>query len=119
MLIRQTEDCRIQGPASHSATLGAKQCQNLATLVAELMSDWSVELHYDVLGKPIIIILPDDLDDPAGATLVVREDEAVIHLEEFCEDTYRKLGEHRVWADVLRAIRIRLIWEMPIPRQFH
>lgn len=119
MLTRQIEDRRSEAPASGSATLRAKQCQHLAAVVAELRPDWSVELHHDVLGKPMIVVMPDDLDDPVGSTLVVRSAGEVFHFEELCGDTYRKLGEHWRWPDVLRAVRTRLLWEMPFPPMLH
>jgi hypothetical protein len=119
MLTRQIEDHGSRAPTNGSATLRAQQCQHLAAVVAELRPDWSVELHYDVLGKPLIVVLPDDLDDPVDSTLIVRSDDDVFHLEELCEDTYRTLGEHGLWPDVLRAVRTRLIWEMPFPPTLH
>ena len=84
-----------------------------------LTPDWSVELHYCAVGEPLIVILPDDLDDPAGSSIIVRRDEEIFHLEELCGDTYRKLGEHRRWPDVLRAVRARLIWDLPFPPARH
>jgi hypothetical protein len=119
MLIRQLEDDRSQAPASGSATLAAEQCQHLAAVVAELRPDWSVELHHDMHRRPLIVILPDDLDNGVDPTVVVRRDAAVFHLEELCGDTYRKLGEHWLWVDVLRAVRTRLIWAMPFPPTLH
>jgi len=84
-------------------------------VVAELAPDWLVELQYDVLGQAIIVILPENLDGAIGPTLFVRVDEPAFHLEERSRDAYRKLGEYRAWDEVLRAVRIRLIWEMPFP----
>jgi hypothetical protein len=119
MLIRQVEDRWSHGSANGPATLGAKQCQHLAVVVAEVRPDWSVELHHDVLGRPFIVILSDDLDDPVDFTLVVRRDDAPFRLEELCGDTYRKLGDCGLWVDVLRAVRTRLSREMPFPPTLH
>ena len=119
MLIRQLEDDRSQAPSRGSATLRAQQCQHVAAVVAELRPDWSVELHDNPHGKTLIVILPDDLDNDVDPTIVVRGDDAVFHVEELCGDTYRKLGEHWLWVDVLRAVRSRLIWEMPFPPTLH
>jgi hypothetical protein len=84
-------------------------------VVAELALDWLVELHHDVLGNPTIAILPEILDDAIGPTLFVCREGSTFHLEEIRWGGYRKLDEHHAWADVLRAVRIRLIWEMPLP----
>ncbi len=119
MLNRQIEDHEIHSAANTSATLRAKQCEQLSAVIAELTPDWSAELHYCALGEPLIVILPDDLDDPAGTSIIVRRDDAMFHLEELYGDTYRKLGEHRRWPDVLRAVRARLIWDMPFPATLH
>jgi hypothetical protein len=119
MLIRQLEDDRSQALTSGSATLLEQQCQHVAAVVAELRPDWSVELHHNPHGKTLIVILPDDLDSAADPTIVVRGDDAVFHVEELCGDTYRKLGEHWRWGDVLRAVRGRLIWETPFPPTLH
>jgi len=83
------------------------------------MPNWSVELHRDVFGKLIIVILPADLDDAIGPTLVVYEDGTAFHLEELHWDAARKLGDYRTWDDVLRGVRIRLLWEMPYSMTRH
>jgi hypothetical protein len=119
MLSRQIEDDRSQAPVSGAATLRAQQCQHLAAVVAELRPDWSVELHDNPHGKSLIVILPEDLDSEVDPTLVVRKDDAVFHLEELCGDSYRKLGEHTLWLDVVRAVRTRLAWEMAFPSTLH
>jgi hypothetical protein len=115
MTVRRDEDS-VNTASSRAAALGPMQCQHLAAVVAELRPEWSVELHHDVLGKPVIVILPDDLNDPIDPTLSVHRDDAAFHLEELSGDTYRKLGKHRGWDDVLRAVRIRLIWDTQLPR---
>jgi hypothetical protein len=119
MLMRQLEDDRSQAPSRGSATLRVQQCQHVAAVVAELRPDWSVELHHNPHGKTLIVILPDDLDSALNPTIVVRGDDAIFHVEELRGDTYRKLGEHWRWGDVLRAVRSRLIWEMPFPPTLH
>jgi hypothetical protein len=118
MTIRRNADT-ANTATSRAASLGPTQCQHLAAVVAELRPEWSVELHHDVLGKPVIVILPDDLNDPIDPTLSVHRDDAAFHLEELSGDTYRKLGKHRGWDDVLRAVRIRLIWDTQLPTQVH
>jgi hypothetical protein len=93
--------------------------QHLAGALADLAPNWSVELQYDVLGETTIVVLADDGGDDICPTLIVYADESAFHLEELCGDDYRKLGAYLGWADVLRAVRIRLIWEMPIPATRH
>ena len=119
MLIRQTEDRLSLSSTSSPERLGPGQRQHLATAVAGLGSMWSVELHYDVHGKASIVVLPEDLDDVIGPTLIVHADQSSFHLEELCGDAYRTLGKHHVWEDVLRAVRIRLIWEMAFSMTLH
>jgi hypothetical protein len=119
MLIRQIENRRSQPPTSHPTPLEPRQCEHLAAVVAELGPNWSVELHDDIPGKETIVILPDDPDEAIGPTLIIHADESAFHLEELDGDAFRKLGEHLVWADVLRAVRIRLVWEMPFPTTRH
>src|SRR5208337_3883056 len=113
MLITQIQNRRSQPPTSRPKPLEPGQCEHLAAVVAELGPNWSVELHDDIPGKATIVILPADLDAAIGPTLIIHADESAFHLEELDRDAYRKLGEHPVWADVLRAVRIRLMWEMP------
>jgi hypothetical protein len=106
-------------PASRVVALGPRQCQHLAAVVAELGVTWSVELHDDAPGDATIIILSDDLDDPFDLTLFVHGVGSSFHLDELCGDTFRRLGEHRVWADVLRAVRIRLLGMIPVSPTLH
>jgi len=115
MLIGQMEDRRSKPPTSGPEPLGPRQCRHIAAVVAELVPDWSVELHHDVLGNANIVILPKDFDDAIGPTLFVHREGATFLLEEVRWGGYRKLDEYLAWADVLRAVRVRLIWEMPFP----
>ena len=101
------------------AALGPRQCEHLAAVVAELGVTWSVELHDDAPGDATIIILPEDIDDPLDLTLFVHSVGPTFHLDELCGDTFRRLGAHRAWADVLRAVRIRLLGLMPVPPTLH
>jgi len=63
--------------------------------------------------------MPDDLDDAVFPTLMVRSAGSAFHLEELFGDTYCELGEYQMWSDVLRAIRIRLIWAGPPQTTLH
>lgn len=119
MLIRQTNDRSSPLPANNPEPLGRAQCQRLAAVVASLGPTWSVGLHHDARGKATIVVLPEDLDDAIGPTLIIRATRSGFHLEEMCEDACRSLGEHSAWADVLRTVRIRLIWEMTISTLLH
>jgi len=119
MLIRQVEDRRSQPPTSCREPLGPGQCEHLAAVVAAVGANWSVELHDDVPGQATIVILPEDRDAAIGPTLIVHADASAFHLEELDGGAYRKLGDHLAWPDVLRAVRIRLAWEMPCPTARH
>jgi len=119
MLVRHVEDRLSRHSTPADEPLGQKQCSHLAATLAELVPDWSVELHHDVLRKPMIVILPENLDDAIGPTLVVYGDETAFHLEELRWDACRKLGDYRVWADVLRAVWVRLFWETPFAPTLH
>src|SRR5277367_6071379 len=120
MLIGQTEDHRAQPPASGPEPLGPRplgpeECRQLGAVVAELAPDWSVALRDVVLGIATIVIMPENIDDVRGLTLFVHRGRSAFHLEELRWSTYRKLDDYPCWADVLRAVRIRLVWEMPFP----
>lgn len=119
MLVKPIEYRPSRHPAHALGPLGLEQCNDLAVLIAGLMPDWSVELHYDVQCKPMIVILPVDLDDATGPTLVVYGDETGFHLEELLWDTCRKLGDYQLWTDVANAVRIRLVWQMPLATTLH
>jgi hypothetical protein len=115
MLIVQIADHRTKPPASSPEPLGPEECRQLGAVVAELAPDWSVELRHDVLGNATIVILPENLDDVRGPTLFVHREGSVFQLEEMRWSTYRKLDDYPAWADVLRAVRIRVVWETPFP----
>lgn len=108
-----------RSPASRPAALGPRQCEHLAALVAELGATWSVELHDDTPGDATIIILPEDDDGSLDPTLFVHSVGPAFHLDELCGDTFRRLGEHRAWAEILRAVRIRLLGMMPVSPTLH
>ena len=119
MLVRQVEDCLSQHPTPALEPLGPEQCDHLTSVIAELVPDWTVELHLDMLCKPMIVILPENLDDAIGPTLVVYGDDTAFHVEELRWDACRKLGEYRVWTDVLRAVWLRVFWETPFAPTLH
>jgi len=115
MFTRQTEDRLCLPPAGRAMSLGPRQREHIAAVVAELVPDWVVELQYDVLGRTVIVILPENAGGAIGPTLIVRVNEPTFHLEERRPNAGRTLGEYRAWDEVLRAVRIRIIWEMPYP----
>jgi len=88
-------------------------------VLGELGATWSVEIHDDTPGDATIIILPEDVDDPSDLTLFVHSVGPIFHLNELCGETFRRLGEHRASADVLRAVRMRLLGLMPVPPTLH
>ena len=119
MLMRHIETRGGKPPTSCLEPLGPGRHRHVAAVVAELAPGWSVELHHDIHGKATIVILPADLDAEIGPTLIIDADEAAFHLEELNGDSCRTLGEHRVWADLLRAVRTRLVWELPLSATRH
>jgi hypothetical protein len=113
-------DGRRSCPSTGRAvSVGPRQCEQLAALVAEIASTWSVELHDDSPGGPTIIILPEDPDDPLDLALLVHGTGGTFQLDELCGESYRKLGERLAWAEVLRAVRIRLLGVMPVSPTRH
>jgi hypothetical protein len=119
MSIRAIENCQSPLPTDALEPLTPGRCHRLAAALAGLAPQWSVELHYDEQAKAAIVIMPDDLDDASFPTLLVRTDASAFHLEELCGNAYRKLGEYRAWADVLRAVQIRLAWAAPLQTMLH
>ena len=99
--------------------LGSWRCDELAAAIAGCVPNWSVDLHYDEEGKPTIVVMPEDHNDTISPTLIVYANASAFHIDELRGDAYRNLGEHDSWADVLRAVRIRLIWEEPFPTTLH
>jgi len=115
MLIGQIGNRRTQPPASSPEPLGMEKCRHLGAVVAELAPDWSVELRVDVLGAATIVILPENLYDVSGPTLFVHREGSAFRLQELRWGTCRKLDDYPAWSDILRAVRIRLVWEAPFP----
>jgi hypothetical protein len=119
MWSRHLEARRIQPATRIPEPLGHGHCRHLAGVVAEVGPNWSVELHDNVPGNAAIVILPEDVHDAFGAILIVHADESAFHIEEVHGNAHRKLGQHVAWDDVLRAVRIRLIWQTPFPPTRH
>ena len=113
MLSGQIKNRLNKPPTSSPEPLGREQCQHLAAMLAELVPKWSVGLQCDMHGEPSIVIMPDDLTDDVAPTLIVRTDGTAFHLGELHHEKFCKLGRHRVWADVVRAVRVKLTWETP------
>jgi hypothetical protein len=119
ILTRQIETGLGPASARRLEALRLWQCQNIANAIAEFMPNWAVSILRDAPGIPTIVIQPEDFERTIVPTLFVHTDESAFHFEELCGDAYRKLGVYRRCADVVRAIRIRLIWEMATPPTFH
>ncbi len=119
MLIR-TIGRGCQSRAVGNEPLGEERCQNLLTTIAELAPGWSVEFYDDKSGKPAVIILPDDPDDAvAFPFLAIRAGESTFLLEELRGTACQTLGEYREWAEVVRAVRLRMLFDMPISTMLH
>ncbi|HVC59972.1 MAG TPA: hypothetical protein VND19_06365 [Acetobacteraceae bacterium] len=113
-------DNRLSQLASYALEpFGSGRYQHLAAIIAESMSGWTADLHYDEDGKSAIVIMPEDPDDAIDPTLIVYASGSAFQLDELHGDAYRRLGEYLSWADVLRAVRIKLIWRGPFPITLH
>ena len=110
---------RRRPSATRTPVLGPRQRQQLTALVAELGSTWSVELHDDTPGGATIVVQPVDVDDPLDLALFIHRAGSTFLLHELCGDTFRKIGAHLEWAEVVRAVRIRLLGVMPVPPTLH
>jgi len=100
-------------------SLTPKHCIAVAAALGSAAPGWLVELHHDENGGAIIVIMPDEIDDDGLPTLVIRTKEGTFSLEELCGDAYWNLDEHPVWGNLLRAVQIRLLWEMPTSMTLH
>jgi hypothetical protein len=110
---------RTQSTPNGADPFESRRCQQLAEIIAPLVPDWSVERHCDEFGKAAIVIMSDDDDDANCPTLIVHTDGKVFHLDELRHDTFRKLTEHATWGELLRAVRNRVMWEMPVSPTLH
>jgi hypothetical protein len=99
--------------------LGSERCQQLSGVIAGPAPDWSVELHYDENAKAALVIMPDDPDDPIAPTLIVSATGSGFQLDELRGDACRGVGENLSWADILRTVQIKLIWEGRFPLTLH
>jgi hypothetical protein len=115
----QFENRLSQLSTSALEPLGAGRRQHLAGVVAGFVPDWSVELHYDEYGKAAIVIMPEDMDDTIGPTLIVSTTGPDFDLDELRCDVYHNLGQHLSWSDILRAVRVKLAWEGSTPATLH
>jgi hypothetical protein len=119
MLSGQIKNRLNKPPTSSPEPLGREQSQHLAAVLAGFVPKWSVELQCDMYGEATIVIMPDDLTDDVAPTLIVHTDGTAFHLGELRREKFRKLGRHRVWADVVRAVRVSLTWETLPPATLH
>jgi hypothetical protein len=119
MLIR-TIGHSCQSGAFGSEPLGEERCKNLATAIADLRPGRSVELYDDEPGKAAVIILPDAPDDAVlFPFLAIGSRDSSFWLEELCGTACRTLGEYWEWEEVVRAVRLRMLFEMPISMMVH
>jgi hypothetical protein len=51
--------------------------------------------------------------------LIVSTTGSAFLLDELRYDAYRRLCESLSWADILRTVQIKLIWEGPFPTTRH
>ena len=112
-------EARPSQPTQRTAPVEPRPCQQLAAMIAPLIPPWSVELHRDEFGAAAIVIMPGDADDAIYPPLIVHADGCVFHLDELGEGTFRKLSAHLTRTGLLRTVRIRLAWEMPVSATRH
>jgi hypothetical protein len=119
MLTRQTDIRPNPARACVPEALGASQCRHLAAALSGFTPSWSVAIQYDVRGRATIVAQPEDFEHVVAPTFFIHVARSAFHLEELCGEDCRTLGEYWVWADVLRAVQIRLTWDMPIATTQH
>jgi hypothetical protein len=111
---------RAHPPSAYRVELlGLERRQHLSGVIAGLAPNWSVELHYDEDAKAALVIMPEDPDDPIAPTLIVSATGSGFQLDELRGDACRGVGENLSWAEILRTVQIKLIWEGPFPLTLH
>jgi hypothetical protein len=81
----------------------------LLELVNDVAPDWSVEVYTDPMGEVSFMIIPPDVDDAIGPTLIIYKAASVFHLDQFRWDEYGSLGDYLNLDDVFDAVRDALL----------
>lgn len=66
--------------------------------------EWSIETYIDPDGEVSLMIIPPNVDDAIGPTLIVHKAGLNFHLDQFRWDEYRSVGVYFDLYDMLRAM---------------
>jgi hypothetical protein len=103
--------------------LGPDHRSYLAAAVADIVPDWTVDLHAEGRADATITIMPEDGDDDLGPTLFVHCDGDTFHLDQLHGDAFSNLGAFGALSDVAHVLRGRLgclrLLLMPVSRTLH
>lgn len=68
--------------------LGLSERAEIAGVVSQVITTWSVELSQDTPTTATIVISPDDGEDTSGPTVVISTENDVFRLDAFRWDRY-------------------------------
>ena len=103
--------------STYPAAYGLDQCHCLALrdVAMTVAPGWSVEICTDPLGEISLMIIPPNVDDAIGPTLIVHKAGLIFHLDQFRWDAYGGLGEYLDF-DALRSAVSSTLLSLPIVR---
>jgi len=98
---------------------GLDQSDCLVLSIAATMAapEWSVEIYTDAAGEISLMIIPPNVDDAFGPTLIVHKVALTFHLDQFHWDEYGSLGNYINRDEVQDAMNGALRSVLAAPRR--
>jgi hypothetical protein len=92
--------------------LGRAELEFVQRAMAEIAPDWSVELEGICVDEATLVLLPDGGDDELGPSFVISREACRLRVDQVHWDTLTEVGVFTSMADVLEALRVRLMFHV-------
>ena len=89
--------------------LDQDDCGQLLITVRDLAPDWFVEMQTDPLGEVCLMVIPPEVDDDEGPSLVIYKAGLLFHLDQFRWNSYNPIGSYLSLGEVLEQVRLILL----------
>jgi len=96
-------------PAMPVRPLGLAELTIVEQALADVASDWSVELDGVSVEDVSLVVLPDGGDDAMGPSFVISRENFGFRVDQLHWDLMQEIGTYAALAEAIAAVRVRLL----------
>ena len=110
MSLKRSSSATLQKPvlAMPAGRLGLAELRIVEQALADVASDWSVELNGISVEDASLVVLPEGGDDAMGPSFVISRESFGFRLDQLHWDVMQEIGIYAALGEAIAAVWVRL-----------